>query len=57
MKADLILKKIGYKRNLICLGGSDSGEIILTLLRKVIRLYMKSTITDVRELGFEFILE
>lgn len=57
MKVDLILKKIGYKRNLICLGGPGSSKIILTLLKKVIRLYIKPTIINVKELGFKFILE
>ena len=45
----MILKKKGYKQNLIRPGGSNNSKIVFILLTKVITLYVKPITIDVRK--------
>ena len=55
MEVDLILKKKDCKQNLIGSNSSNSGKVILTLLRKVITLQIEPMTRDVKKLGFKLI--
>lgn len=57
MKINLILKKIGYKENAICFDNSAGSKIVLILWKQIIKLYIKPTIIDIKELDFVFILK
>ena len=55
IKVDLILKKEGYKQNLVWPGDFCNGKVIFILLTKVIALYVGSIAVDVWGLGLEFV--
>lgn len=52
---DLMSKKKSHKQNLIKPNNSNDGKKVFILLIEIIVFYMKSTIIDVRGLGFELI--
>ncbi len=54
-EVDLILKKGGYKRNLVWSGSFSNGKVVLILLAKVVVLHVESTAVDVWGLGLEFV--
>lgn len=54
-EVDSFLKKKGRKRNLIRLGGSNSGKVVFILLTEVIILNVGSTAIDIRESGIVLI--
>lgn len=54
MEIDLIFKKKSCKQNLVT-GDSSNGKVLLILLTKIVRFYIKLSIKDVKKLGFEFV--
>ncbi len=55
IEVDLILKKRDCKQNLVRLGNSGNGKVVLTLLTKVVTFYMGSTTIYVKGLDFELV--
>ncbi len=54
-EVDLIPQKKGYKRNLVWPGDSKGGKMILTLLTKIVALYVGPITIDVWGLGIELV--
>ena len=52
-KVDLATKEKSGKRCLVRTSGTGAGEMILTLLAKVVALHIRFTMVKVREPGFE----
>ena len=55
IEVDLISKKRKYKQNLVLPGSFGNGKIVFILLTKIIILYVKLTIINVKKFGLKFI--